>query len=85
MSRWNFRRSRANLQVKWRFAMKKTRYQLLFTRGPLKGLRHEVKEGEFHLGRSTTCEICIPDPGLSRKHCLSRCPKAASASSTWPA
>ena len=50
--------------------MKKTRYQLLFTRGPLKGLRYEVKEGEFHLGRSTTCEICIPDPGLSRKHCL---------------
>ena len=50
--------------------MKKTRYQLLFTRGPLKGLRHEVKEGEFHLGRSTTCEICISDPQLSRKHCL---------------
>ena len=50
--------------------MKKTRYQLLFTRGPLKGLRYEVKEGEFHLGRSTTCEICIPDPRLSRKHCL---------------
>ena len=50
--------------------MKKTRYQLLFTRGPLKGLRYDVKEGEFHLGRSTTCEICIQDPRLSRKHCL---------------
>ncbi len=50
--------------------MKKIKYQLLFTRGPLKGLRYDVKEGEFHLGRSTTCEICIPDPGLSRKHCL---------------
>ena len=50
--------------------MKKIKYQLLFTRGPLKGLRYEVKEGEFHLGRSKTCEICIPDPRLSRKHCL---------------
>ena len=50
--------------------MKKIKYQLLFTKGPLKGLRYDVKEGEFHLGRSTTCEICIPDPRLSRKHCL---------------
>ena len=50
--------------------MKKIKYQLLFTRGPLKGLRYDVKEGEFHLGRSGTCEICIPDPRLSRKHCL---------------
>ena len=50
--------------------MKKIKYQLLFTRGPLKGLRYDVKEDEFHLGRSKTCEICIPDPGLSRKHCL---------------
>ena len=50
--------------------MKKIKYQLLFTKGPLKGLRYDVKEGEFHLGRSRTCNICIPDPRLSRKHCL---------------
>ena len=50
--------------------MKKIKYQLLFTRGPLKGLRYDVKDGEFHLGRSGGCEICIPDPRLSRKHCL---------------
>ena len=50
--------------------MKKIKYQLLFTKGPLKGLRYDVKEGEFHLGRSRTCDICIPDPRLSRKHCL---------------
>ena len=50
--------------------MKKIKYQLLFARGPLKGLRYDVREGEFHLGRSRTCAICIPDPRLSRKHCL---------------
>ena len=45
-------------------------FELLVTEGPLKGRRFAVPEGGLRLGRSSTCEISIPDPALSRTHCL---------------
>ena len=47
-----------------------TRFEILVTDGPLKGRRFAVPAGGLRLGRSSSCEISIPDPSLSRNHCL---------------
>lgn len=44
--------------------------EILVSEGPLKGSRYSVPETGLRLGRSSTCEISIPDPALSRNHCL---------------
>lgn len=49
--------------------MKKTP-EILVTVGPLQGRRFAVTERGLRLGRSSTCEIAMPDPALSRNHCL---------------
>ena len=43
---------------------------LLVTAGPLQGQRFAVPEAGIRLGRSSSCEISIPDPALSRNQCL---------------
>ena len=47
-----------------------TELELLVTEGPLKGSRFSVPAEGMRLGRSSSCEISIPDPALSRNHCL---------------
>ena len=44
--------------------------ELLVIAGPLKGQRFTVMEAGMRLGRSSSCEISIPDPALSRNQCL---------------
>lgn len=44
--------------------------ELIVTTGPLAGSRFAVPEQGLRLGRSSTCEISIQDPALSRNHCL---------------
>ena len=44
--------------------------ELLVTAGPLKDQRFMVTEAGIRLGRSSSCEISIPDPALSRNQCL---------------
>ena len=44
--------------------------ELIVTTGPLAGSRFEVTEQGLRLGRSSSCEISIQDPALSRNHCL---------------
>ena len=44
--------------------------EILVAQGPLKGNRFTVPEIGLRLGRSSSCEISIPDPALSRNHCL---------------
>lgn len=44
--------------------------ELLVIEGPLKGRRFAVPADGLRLGRSSSCEISIPDPALSRNHCL---------------
>ena len=44
--------------------------ELLVTAGPLKDQRFTVTEAGIRLGRSSSCEISIPDPALSRNQCL---------------
>jgi len=44
--------------------------EILVAEGPLKGGRYSVSAAGLRLGRSSTCEISIPDPALSRNHCL---------------
>lgn len=44
--------------------------EILVAKGPLKGNRYTVAEAGLRLGRSSSCEISIPDPMLSRNHCL---------------
>ena len=43
---------------------------LLVTVGPLSGRRFSVSESGIRLGRSSSCEISIEDPALSRNQCL---------------
>lgn len=43
--------------------------ELLVTAGPFQGRRFAVTESGIRLGRSSTCEISIPDPALSRNQC----------------
>lgn len=44
--------------------------ELLVTAGPFTGRRFTVTESGIRLGRSSSCEISIPDPSLSRNQCL---------------
>ena len=45
--------------------------QILVTRGPLKDRRFDVlPQAGLRLGRSSSCEVSINDPALSRNHCL---------------
>ena len=44
--------------------------ELLVRSGPFEGRRFTVTEGGIRLGRSSSCEISIPDPALSRNQCL---------------
>lgn len=43
---------------------------ILVVQGPLKDARFVVPETGLRLGRSSSCEISISDPALSRNHCL---------------
>ena len=47
-----------------------TQLELIVTVGPLKDRRFSVPADGIRLGRSSSCEISIPDPALSRNHCL---------------
>ena len=47
-----------------------TQLEILVTQGPLKGRRFSVPADGLRLGRSSSCEMSIPDPALSRNHCL---------------
>ena len=47
-----------------------TQLEIRVTEGPLKGRRFSVPDEGLRLGRSSSCEISIPDPALSRNHCL---------------
>ncbi len=45
--------------------------EILVAVGPLSGQRFSVPaEGGLRLGRSSSCEIAVSDPALSRNHCL---------------
>ena len=45
--------------------------EILVTAGPLAGKRFAMPaKGGLRLGRSSSCEIAVPDPALSRNHCL---------------
>ncbi len=44
--------------------------EILVTVGPLQGRRFAVTDAGLRLGRSSSCEIAISDPALSRNHCL---------------
>ena len=44
--------------------------EIIVTKGPLRGSRFAVPDAGLRLGRSSTCEISIADPALSRNHCL---------------
>ena len=46
------------------------KFELLVTDGPLKGSRFPVDVKGVRLGRSSSCEIAVKDPALSRNHCL---------------
>ncbi len=40
------------------------------TKGPLAGQRFEVPPAGLRMGRSSSCEVTVQDPALSRNHCL---------------
>ena len=44
--------------------------ELLVTAGSLQGHRFSVSEAGIRLGRSSSCDISIPDPALTRNQCL---------------
>lgn len=44
--------------------------ELLVKEGPLAGKRFSVGDAGLRLGRSSSCEIAIADPALSRNQCL---------------
>ena len=50
--------------------MEKQNVELFVKSGPLEGQRFEVTEAGLRLGRSSSCEISVPDPALSRNQCL---------------
>ena len=50
--------------------MENDMFELLVTAGAFEGRRFEVTEAGIRLGRSSSCEISIPDPALSRNQCL---------------
>jgi Nif-specific regulatory protein len=45
---------------------------LIGTNGPLCGQSIPLGDGETSLGRSTACVVAIPDPSVSRRHCVIR-------------
>ena len=45
-------------------------FEIQVTEGPLKGRSFAVPAEGLRLGRLSACEISIPDPALSRTHCL---------------
>lgn len=45
-------------------------FELMVIRGPLCGTRFTVTNAGLRLGRSSSCEISVPDPALSRNQCL---------------
>ena len=45
-------------------------FEIHVTEGPLKGRNFAVPAEGLRLGRLSACEISIPDPALSRTHCL---------------
>lgn len=45
-------------------------FDLVILDGERAGEHFKVTEAGLRLGRSNSCEISIPDPGLSRNHCL---------------
>ena len=46
-----------------------TMMQLTAKSGPTKGSSWKISEKPLVLGRATTCDVMIPDPLVSRKHC----------------
>ena len=50
--------------------METQQLELFVKSGPLSGQRFAVTEAGIRLGRSSSCEISIPDPALSRNQCL---------------
>jgi DNA segregation ATPase FtsK/SpoIIIE, S-DNA-T family len=44
------------------------RMELLVTGGPSAGRVFALGDGDFRLGRDPACDICLPDPSLSRHH-----------------
>lgn len=44
--------------------------EIFVTTGPLQGRRFAVTANGLRLGRSSSCEISVTDPALSRSHCL---------------
>lgn len=44
--------------------------EILVVGGPLKGRRFAVPRTGLRLGRSSSCEVSVKDPALSRNHCL---------------
>jgi hypothetical protein len=48
-------------------------FELMVIRGPLTGSRFTVTGSGIRLGRSSSCEISVPDPALSRNQCLFEC------------
>ena len=50
--------------------MNMSKPELLVVTGQLAGRRFAVSETGVRLGRSSSCEISISDPSLSRNHCL---------------
>ena len=50
--------------------MNMSKLELLVAAGPLSGRRFAVPEAGLRLGRSSSCEMSIADPALSRNHCL---------------
>ena len=50
--------------------MNMSKIELLVAAGPLSGRRFAVPEAGLRLGRSSSCEMSIADPALSRNHCL---------------
>lgn len=44
--------------------------EILVTSGPLQGRRFTITVNGLRLGRSSSCEIAVTDPSLSRSHCL---------------
>ena len=49
------------------------RPDLLIEGGALSGRRFAVPDGGLRLGRSSSCDIHIPDEGLSRNQCIFEC------------
>lgn len=50
--------------------MSKSTPCILVTGGPLFGHRFEVPPAGLRMGRSSSCEMAVQDPALSRNHCL---------------